>query len=458
MVTLTEALRIEAINELKPILSDDTSGNWVTVGELSVLSRKWCERLAGPKQLVFHYITNTVDGVAQFLGASTAGHAIALLDPKLPGEMKNELERCYSPGIILNHNDVQFRHASNKIHPNLAVLLTTSGSTGSPKFVRLSANNLISNALAIAEVLNVRGNDVACGHLPLHYSYGLSVLTSHLIVGAPVHLTSKGFLSPDFWTQMKSWRIAHLPGIPFHYKILSKFQFASMNMPDLRVMTQAGGPLDVGICKMAHDYMDSRGGRFHVMYGQTEASPRITTLSHEDFVANTETVGQALPGGRIEILDANNEPGIDGEVIYYGPNVMMGYAERASDLSLGNVMNGCLATGDIGRLDKEGRLTITGRIKRIAKFAGLRVNLDEVERAVNCLGEEFAVLGGDDGILLCHLAGADTQAVKETALGKLVDLFTLPKTAYRFQLINSFPRTSRNKIDYQALSRELGRK
>jgi acyl-CoA synthetase (AMP-forming)/AMP-acid ligase II len=217
-------------------------------------------------------------------------------------------------------------------------------------------------------------------------------------------------------------------------------------------MTQAGGTLDVRIRKMAHDYMDARGGRFHVMYGQTEAAPRITTLAHEDFAAHAETVGPALPGGRIEIIGANGVPDVEGEVIYHGPNVMMGYAETPDDLALGNDMGGRLATGDIGRLDEEGRLTITGRIKRMGKIAGLRVNLDEVERALSGLGEEFAVVGKGEVLLLFHLPNADLEALKERALKQLSDRFTLPKTAYRFQEIDVFPRTSRDKIDYLALS------
>jgi len=339
-----------------------------------------------------------------------------------------------------------------ELHPELAVLLSTSGSTGSPKFVRLSASNLTCNARSIAEVLDIRAPEVGSGHLPLHYSYGLSVLTSHLSAGAPLYLTERGFLDPDFWPQMKRWQVAHLPGVPFHYNTLCRFNFAKLDLPDLRVMTQAGGNLDVRIRKMAYDYMEARGGRFHVMYGQTEASPRITTLSHEDFAEHAETVGPVLPGGRIEIIGTNGTPGVEGEVIYHGPNVMMGYAENPDDLALGDDMGGRLATGDIGFLDEEGRLTLTGRINRMGKIAGLRVNLDEVERALSGFGEEFAVVGKGEILLLYHLPNADLKTLKERKLKQLLDRFTLPKTAYRFQEIAEFPRTSRDKIDYQALS------
>lgn len=452
MANLTDILGTDAFAVQTPILSDDDTEVWLTADELRVMSDAWCDRLSGPRTLLFHYIANTVEGVAQLMGAASAGHAIALLDPKLPAQAKAALATRYSPGIILDNDTVLRQDNCCVLHPDLSVLLSTSGSTGSPKFVRLSAGNLASNARAIAEVLDIRVPEAGCGHLPLHYSYGLSVLTSHLSAGAPLHLTNKGFLHPDFWTQMKYWRIAHLPGVPFHYTTMRRFNFAKLDLPDLRVMTQAGGALDVRIRKMAHDYMDARGGRFHVMYGQTEAAPRITTLAHEDFPAHAETVGPALPGGRLEIIGEKGVPGVEGEVIYYGPNVMMGYAENPAGLALGDEMGGRLATGDIGRLDEDGRLIITGRVKRMGKIAGLRVNLDEVEHSLGGLGEEFAVVNKSEVLFIYHLPNVDVEALKERALKRLSDRFTLPKTAYRFQQVDGFPRTSRDKIDYQALS------
>ena len=452
MTNLTNILGVGTLMTDAPLLSDDSSKAWVTVGELRTMVEAWRDQLAGPRMLVFHYIPNTVEGVAQLLGASSAGHVIALLDPKLPAQAKADLVDRYRPGIIFDESAVRLQGAPCDLHPDLAVLLSTSGSTGSPKFVRLSASNLDANAWAIVKVLDINATEVACGHLPLHYSYGLSVLTSHLKAGAPVHLTEKGFLDPSFWPQMKRWEIAHLPGVPFHYTTLRRFGFTKLDLPELRVMTQAGGALDMRTRKIAHDYIDARGGRFHIMYGQTEAAPRITTLAHEDFIAHSETVGPALPNGGIEIVGANGAPGTEGEVIFHGPNVMMGYAENPTDLALGDEMGGRLATGDIGWLDEDGRLTITGRAKRMGKIAGLRVNLDEVERALNSLGEEFVVVQKGEVLLFYHLPNEDMDALKQRALKQLSDRFTLPKTAYKFKEVDEFLRTSREKINYQALN------
>lgn len=220
MADLMRLLGLEKLAEDAPLLSDDNSEAWITAGELCAMAKTWADQLAGPRMLVFLYIPNTVEGVAQLLGAASAEHVVALLDPKLPKQTKADLAECYQPGIILDDGVPSLQGSPCDLHSDLAVLLSTSGSTGSPKFVRLSAKNLTSNASAIAEVLDIRAPEVGCGHLPLHYSYGLSVLTSHLSAGAPVHLTEKGFLDPDFWLQMKRWRIAHLPGVPFHYTTL----------------------------------------------------------------------------------------------------------------------------------------------------------------------------------------------------------------------------------------------
>lgn len=452
MKALADTLQVAKLAAHTPLLSDDDSRTWVTAGELRFRSQSWLERLSGPRKLVFQFIENTVDGVAQLLGATSAGHVVALLDPKLPERAKCDLIARYQPGIILDKRTEWLRDSTGDLHPNLAILLSTSGSTGSPKFVRLSANNLAFNAEAIADVLDIQAPEVGCGHLPLHYSYGLSVLTSHLSVGAPTHLTKKSFLDPDFWSQMKHWRIGHLPGVPFHYNLLRRLNFDKLDLPNLRVMTQAGGSLELRTRKTAYDYMEARGGRFNVMYGQTEASPRMTTLKSEDFIAHAESVGQVLPGGHIEVAGANGASGVEGEVIYYGQNVMMGYAENLADLALGDELRGRLETGDIGRLDTEGRLTITGRIKRLGKVAGLRINLDEVERALSDIGEEVVVVGKGEGLLLYHLPSTNSEALKEQILKQLLDRFTIPKTAYRFREIDEFPRTSQNKIDYQALN------
>lgn len=449
---------LDTIDKNAPALRDDLNEHFVTYGELAVQADAWADRLKGSKALIFLYVPNRIDGVAALLGAWHAGHVVALLDPGLGAERRGALFEAYRPEYVIADDPggklvLSRNETGSAPHPDLGLLLSTSGSTGSPKFVRLTLAQMRNNAEAIAEVLDVRAGEVGCGHLPLHYSYGLSILTSHLVRGAPVLLTDRGFTDREFWAQARAAKVAHLPGVPFHFQMMQRLRYERLDLPDLRVLTQAGGALGVAERRVAHDFMEGRGGRFHVMYGQTEAAPRMTTLAHADFPLAPESVGTPLPGGCFEILDEAGTPASRGEngiVVYQGPNVMWGYAERRDDLRLGDVNRGRLDTGDIGWLDDAGRLTISGRAKRFGKIYGLRVNLDEIERTVaGLIGPSAVVQTGD----LLHIA--HVEPIEGDFIADLADLFTIPRTAYRLHQIATLPYTERGKVDYRKLEREL---
>jgi acyl-CoA synthetase (AMP-forming)/AMP-acid ligase II len=430
-----------------PCLRDDSRRDWITYGELRERASRWSELLAAEKAVVFLYASNDSESVAAFLGAISAGHAIALLDPKLPAASQEALATAYAPEFVIHSaaaNELTKCAAGGVApHADLALLLSTSGSTGSPKFVRLTLDNVVSNARAISQVLSIGVGSVASGHLPLHYSYGLSVLTSHLIAGARVALTNSGFMDRDFWTRAKDAGITHLPGVPFHFSILERLGYSRLALPDLQCLTQAGGHLDVAGRERAHSFMEQRGGRFYVMYGQTEAAPRMSTLQHDDFARAPESVGVALPGGKITIHDPDENG--SGEVVYSGPNVSMGYAESRGDLAKGDELNHVLHTGDLGLLDNAGRLTLTGRIKRSAKVFGLRVNLDEVEKLTNLVCPSAAV-GSGAGLRIFYAQGS-----AEEIRALLLSRYSLPAASYAFCPIDELPRTERGKVNYRML-------
>lgn len=434
-------------------LQDDETPHWITAEVLTALAHRWLCALPTAKQLIFLYAHNQIETVAALLGGLAGGHAIALFDPKLSDTIKTELARIYRPNIIIDTSlsaDPQVQHErSLALNPELALLLSTSGSTGSPKLVRLTLHNLQANAAAIAATQQLQETDVAAGHLPLHYSFGLSVLTSHLHAGAAIRLTELGFTDRAFWTAMQSANISHLPGVPFHFQTLRRLGYQRLGLSRLRILAQAGGHLPVADRALAHKAMNDRGGQFYVMYGQTEASPRITTLPHSDFDAAPHSVGLPLPGGELEICNAD-ETG-QGEVLYRGPNVMLGYAENLADLAKGDELRGRLLTGDIGKLDKEGRLILTGRAKRFGKVFGLRVNLDDLERYLN-QHLPCAVLQQGDRIIVHYISQAnETESEARILLGRLNSAFNLPASSYWFRPIDDLPRTERGKIDYRAL-------
>lgn len=436
-----------------PALLDDTAGNWISYRDLAGEALDWARRVKGQRGLVLLLVQNDIPSVAAFLGCLTAGHAVALFDPRLSVETRADLETRYRPTWIVDADtgDIAHPDGDGPLHPDLSVLLSTSGSTGSPKLVRLTQAALFANACGIADVLDIRSDDVAAGYLPLHYSYGLTVLTSHLVRGARIRLTQKGLMDREFWPGLREAGVTHMPGVPFHYQIMLRLGLQRLGLSRLRCMTQAGGLLDTASRTKVHAYMDAKGGHFYVLYGQTEAAPRMTTLQHAEFNDAPASVGTPLPGCRIDIL----EPDLNGqgEVIFQGPNVMMGYADNRDDLAKGDETNGRLHTGDIGFLDNAGRLTLTGRVKRMGKVYGLRVSLDEVETLVGEFGSAAVIQSGEVLTIFAATSGssADDAALIRAIQDKLLDRFTLPLASYRFKIVSEIPRTERGKTDYAQL-------
>ncbi|GAA3234747.1 AMP-binding protein [Dactylosporangium siamense] len=338
--------------------------------------------------------------------------------------------------------------------PGLATLLATSGSTGSPKLVRLSRDAILANTTAIIEALGITGDDVAVSSLPFYYSFGMSVLNTHLAAGATVVVESAGLVARSFWAAVGEHRVTSLALVPSQYEMLRRLRFDPRRYPSLRTLTQAGGRLRAELVRDFHDRMASVGGRLFVMYGQTEAAPRLTTLPAERLAEKLGSVGPAVPGGRLTVrLDdgaETTEPGVVGEVLYRGPNVMMGYAETAADLARGDEQGGLLETGDLGHLDEEGYLFIDGRLKRFGKVFGVRLNLDDIERlaAAGGPGAVAAVAGDDKVLVFVEGATAEELAPRVTVLA---DRLQLHWSGFELRGVPALPLLSNGKVDYRAL-------
>src|SRR5579863_7066118 len=396
--------------EAAPAIRDDRSDVWLTRADARAASLDVAGKITSErKRLVFLFCGANKETVIGLLAAAAAGHATALIDPSLPEDRLKGLIEAYRPEVVLGARELgetmravapgkagSFESQAGAIEwvssgagpepapidPALAVLLSTSGTTGSRKYVRLSRDAVAVNARQIAEAVAVDERSVGVAHLPLHYSYGLSIVTSHLAAGGRICLIGDSITSPGFWPKITRAGGTHFPGVPFHYAALARLGLGLA--PDsIDVFTQAGGALDLRIQTKMHEFASQRGGRFFVMYGQTEASPRMATLAHADFARKAGSVGVALAGGRLSIIDDEGlalPAGEIGAVVYEGANVMLGYAMSRADLGKGDEMKGRLETGDLGRLDGEGFLTLTGRAKRFAKIAGYRIGLDEIEQ------------------------------------------------------------------------------
>ena len=336
------------------------------------------------------------------------------------------------------------------IDPALQLLLSTSGTTGSRKYVRLSRDAVVANARQIAEALAIDERSVGVAHLPLHYSYGLSVVTSHLAAGGRICLVNDSITSPSFWSKIGKVGGSHFPGVPFHYAALARLG-AGIVPASIKVFTQAGGALDPRIQAKIHEWATQRGGQFFVMYGQTEASPRMTTLQHADFSRKAGSVGVALAGGRLSIVDEKGAAlpaDAIGTVVYEGPNVMLGYAMSRSDLGKGDEMKGRLETGDLGRLDAEGFLYLTGRTKRFAKIAGYRLGLDEIEQELFAVCP-VACLDLGEKIAVAHEQESETAL--KSRIRELADNYKVPSSSFALRKVAQIPRGASGKIDYARL-------
>lgn len=364
-------------------LIDDSTSAAYTYTEVNRTAVSLASGLrSATKKLVFHFCDNSAEDVIIYLAALKSGNALFLINAKMNRELKKKLTDLYKPEIIFNgHNpEEQFtgyalidepgipyfeRTASlgeGIPHKDLAVLLSTSGTTGSPKLVKLSYKNLQSNAESISEYLNITGRERAITSLPVSYSYGLSVINSHLLKKASVICTNKSLVMRDFWNVFNKYKCTSFSGVPYSYQMLKRLKFDQLDLPSLKTMTQAGGRLGEELIEYFLNTACTKGYKFFVMYGQTEATARIAYVPFEKLKDKIGSVGIPIPGGKMGIKNNGGESQ-SGELIYEGANVMMGYAQCRTDLSKGDELNGVLCTGDIAFTDVDGYYYISGREK-----------------------------------------------------------------------------------------------
>lgn len=341
------------------------------------------------------------------------------------------------------------------INPELLLCLTTSGSTGSPKLVRLSEKNLESNAESIAEYLHIDEHERPLTTLPMYYSFGMSVINSHLIKGATILLTDKAVIQKEFWTFLKEQKATSISGVPYTYEMLKRLRFFRMDLPYLKTMTQAGGKLNAAYVKEFVDFAEANGKQFVVMYGQTEAAPRMSYLPHEKSVEKCASIGIPVPGGRFSLIDSDgkeiSDTDKDGELVYKGENVCLGYAVTRADLAKGDENDGELHTGDVARRDEDGYYYITGRMKRFVKIWGNRTNLDATEQLVKVITPNCACAGVDDKITVFVTEEGLEQNIKDLLVAKT----GFNPRAFEVRVIPEIPKNGSGKVLYKDLQAML---
>lgn len=429
------------------IALEDSSGRKVTYSELLRESDNIIDRL-GSRKLIFIKATNSIDAIIMYIASVRGGHASLLLDPNLSDSLLETLSVKYRPHILWDGSiKVINSSADTMLHEDITVLLSTSGSTGSPKLVKLSNKNIQSNANSISEYLQLDQTERAITSLPMSYSYGLSVINSHLIVGARLLVTPLSITQSDFWDFFKSSKATSIAGVPYTYEMLDRIKFGKMDLPSLRYMTQAGGKLNKEAVSKFYKLSLEKGIKFITMYGQTEATARISYLPSEKVNLKVGCIGIPIPNGYMEIVDLEGKkivtPNTEGELVYHGDNVMMGYANDREGLMVGDELHGSLKTGDIAKYDEDGYFYITGRLKRFIKVFGNRINLEELERV---LSEYDCICVGVDDLIIVTMSVPD-----ESIKYKIREMYGIHPSAIKIKAVTEYPRSSSGKIQYGKL-------
>lgn len=456
--------------ERENVAAISDNGNKVTYGDLMSFSNRVMDVLP-ERSLVFSLCHNTIGSLMGYVAFLSTRNVPLLLSADLDKELLHYLLDTYQPNylwmpqkmadqfdgnVVMSEYGYSLLSYSDKkidMYPELALLLTTSGSTGSPKLVRQSYTNIESNAQSIMQYLELDETERPITMLPMNYTYGLSVINSHLLVGATILMTDESYAQKKFWDFFKSQGATSIVGVPFTYEILKKLRFFRMELPTLRYMTQAGGKLLPELHKEYAEYAIANDKRFYVMYGQTEATARMSYLPYKRSLEKYGSMGIAIPGGTFHLIDVDGtdieKADVVGELVYEGPNVTLGYAECQYDLSKGDERTGILVTGDMAKRDEDGYYYIVGRKKRFLKIYGNRVNLDETERMIQSQfdGMECACVGEDDHMQIY---------VTDKNMEKDVTEFITNKTglnwkAFTVHYIEEIPKNESGKKNYQKL-------
>lgn len=447
----------------------DDTGAALTYGQLAAEGAALAGHTGG-RCLVFCLCRNDLGSLLGYTAFVNHGIVPALLNAELDTELLGELLGSYHPRYVWAPEDMAvsgdacysaFGYALTRtpyadapaLYPELALLLTTSGSTGSPKFVRQSYRNIRANTDSIVAYLRLTADERPITTLPMNYTYGLSIINTHLDVGATLLLTRSGITQKGFWTFCKERRATSFGGVPYTYEMLDRMRFTRMDLPTLRTLTQAGGKLLPSLHEKFAWWCRETGRQFIVMYGQCEATARMAYLPWERGIEKIGAMGLAIPGGRFELIDLDGsvigKPYVTGELRYYGDNVTLGYAGGAEDLALGDERGGVLDTGDMAMRDDDGFYTVVGRKKRFLKLFGNRVNLDEAERLLKAKypDAEFACGGRDDRLVIYGVSNAPLPEM----LAYLAAKTGLHPSGFAAKAVAAIPKNDAGKTLYREL-------
>lgn len=460
-------LDLKESSKLAVIDSDNAT---LSYGQLTDFIELLAEKLPA-RSFVFVMSTNNIGSVVWSIGLMGAHHVPLLLNSKMDPYLLGNLRSEYQPNYICVEEDqvalfqlpivmraygyALLRASRSKVEMSdeLSHLLPTSGSTGSPKLVRHSYLNIYAQGRNIASFFELTPNDLPLLVLPLYYTMGLSVVFSHLAIGATILITNLSMTDRKFWDFFKTQKATSFTGVPYSYEILRMMRFDRLGIDCLNLLTQGGGRLSETVNRYFVDYCDEHHIRWIATYGQTEGTARMAYLPPELAEIKLGSIGRAIPEGELFLLDEQGER-IDkahrqGRLYYKGPNVTLGYAQHRCDLALGDSFGKCLATGDLAYFDNDGCYFITGRESRFLKLYGARIGLDDCEELIKNVYQIDSACTGDDRCLYAYITDpylfSDVRRL-------LIQKTGIMARAIQVKVVDCIPKNESGKILYSLLS------
>ncbi len=464
----------EQLKYHQALIIDAKTEQTINYAELNQAVDAFIQQLPDSKALYAIEAANSLPVLIAYLALIRANQCLMLLDANTPDSQQQALLETYQVDYLIkidSESDLsnclsinQTRYYSQKpIHPDIVLLLSTSGSTASPKLVKLSQKNLQANCLSILDYLPIQATDTVVTSLPMHYSFGLSVINTHLQQGASLVLNDYNLMQKDFWQLVKTYQPAGFYGVPFSFQLIYQLGLKRLALHAYRYFAQAGGKMAVELTKSIDAWCKSQGKSLYLMYGQTEATARIAYLAPEKLPLKADRIGGAIPGGQLKLIDENGQAisqiHTSGQLCYQGENVSLGLATDRYCLSQIEPVD-WLKTGDLAEVDADGDYKIVGRLKRFIKVTGKRVNLDEAEQIfIKILKKQkleapACVIGEDDQIMFVY-AGSLSDDLTQTLAKELAD--TLQTNLKYIQLVAhiSLPYLGNGKLDYKGLKNQI---
>ena len=438
------------------------NGRSFTYKNLITNSLKISRMLDTNKRLVFLLGQNNFETIIGYISLVNQGFAVALLDHRINDTFLKRLVSKYNPKYIFCEKGKLNRGFSNilnfksyvlmqntksidyNIDKDLMLLMSTSGSTGSPKLVKQSYQNILINSQSIIKYLKIKSQDITITTLPISYVYGLSVINTHLLSGAQIVLTNRSMVESNFWKSIKKFKVNNFSGVPYNYSMIEKI-LKSKVPPSLKYSTQAGGKMNHLLIENIIKIYKKNKIKFFQMYGAAEATSRMSYLDWKHADKKIGSIGKAIPGGRFFL---KNEKGqkikksfLKGELFYQGKNVFMGYAKNTKDLSLPDTKDGILKTGDVAYFDKKGFYYIVGRKNRYCKIYGVRVDLSELEKILLEQGIDTVMKEGGENKIVVYTKNIIKTKKKIKQLSTLTSInlnVFIIKTFKKKNLTNNF--------------------